>query len=376
MVHLGRDTTTAIGRWSGLGPYYAMFPVDFAFNVINENSKPGDSILDPFAGRASSIYAAATQQRKAYGIEINPVGWIYGQVKLSPAPKKKVIERIKTVGEAASAVKKRELESLPKFFAACYSPETLHYLLAARNSLRWKTSNVDRTLMALILVCLHGKRHNSLSNQMRQGKAMSPEYSIRWWKKHKLRPPDIEPVEFLVKKAEWRYAKGIPPMVDAKVKLGDSVEVLRNLAKKVVKGDQQPFKLLFTSPPYHLLVNYHRDQWLRLWMLGGLGYPTRTAMMWKAHSETENAYRDLLHTVFQRCAKVMAKSAVIYVRTDARPFTLKTTKDALLAAFPDKELKIKRRPFKKSTQTALFGDSSQKPGEIDIILSPRKRTWV
>ncbi len=161
-------------------------------------------------------------------------------------------------------------------------------------------------------------------------------------------------------------------MANATVKLGDNADVLRRLSKKVLEGSQQPFKLLFTSPPYHSLVNYHRDQWLRLWMLGGLEYPTRTAMMWRAPSETKNAYRNLLHTAFQQCAKVMAKSAIVYVRTDARPFTLETTKDALRAAFPSKYLEVKRRPFKKNTQTALFGDASQKPGEIDIILNPRK----
>ena len=30
-----------IGRWSGLGPYYAMFPKEFAFEVIENFSKPG-----------------------------------------------------------------------------------------------------------------------------------------------------------------------------------------------------------------------------------------------------------------------------------------------------------------------------------------------
>ena len=52
--------STAVGRWMGLGPYYAMFPMKFAFDVVNEFSRPGAAVLDPFAGRASSVYAAAT----------------------------------------------------------------------------------------------------------------------------------------------------------------------------------------------------------------------------------------------------------------------------------------------------------------------------
>ena len=65
--------STAIGRWSGLGPYYAMFPKEFAFKVVENYSKPGDAIIDPFAGRASRVYAAAAMERSGVGIEINPV---------------------------------------------------------------------------------------------------------------------------------------------------------------------------------------------------------------------------------------------------------------------------------------------------------------
>src|SRR5438045_7184443 len=85
---------TAIGRWAALGPYYAMFPIPFAFNVIQSYSEPGDAVLDPFAGRASSIYAAAVLNREAYGVELNPVGWLYGRVKLRPASRESVTKRI------------------------------------------------------------------------------------------------------------------------------------------------------------------------------------------------------------------------------------------------------------------------------------------
>lgn len=41
----------AEARWARYGPYYAMFPLEFAFDVVNKYSKEGDFILDPFAGR-------------------------------------------------------------------------------------------------------------------------------------------------------------------------------------------------------------------------------------------------------------------------------------------------------------------------------------
>ena len=71
--------STAASRWAGVGPYYAMFPADFAAQVINEYTEKGDTILDPFAGRATSLFAAASSDRVGLGVEINPVGWVYGK---------------------------------------------------------------------------------------------------------------------------------------------------------------------------------------------------------------------------------------------------------------------------------------------------------
>uniref|UniRef100_UPI000AE9AEE1 site-specific DNA-methyltransferase n=1 Tax=Treponema endosymbiont of Eucomonympha sp. TaxID=1580831 RepID=UPI000AE9AEE1 len=48
---------TAESRWARFGPYYAMFPLDFAFSIIENYSKEGDYIIDPFAGRCSSVFA-------------------------------------------------------------------------------------------------------------------------------------------------------------------------------------------------------------------------------------------------------------------------------------------------------------------------------
>ena len=361
--------STATGRWSGLGPYYAMFPREFTFNVIENHTKPGDAVLDPFAGRATSVYAAAVTQRLGYGIEINPVGWLYGHVKLKPALKTNVLKRIKNLDELAKSVKQQRLNNLPEFFSVCYCPKVLRYLVAARDVLQWKRSIIDATLMAIILVNLHGRRENSLSNQMRQGKSMAPDYSVRWWSERQLSPPEVEPVEFLIQRLEWRYAKGIPCLrKNGNVKLGDSISILKKLKAKVYRGEQKPFDLLFTSPPYYKLNNYYYDQWLRLWMLGGPERPVWISEKWKNRFESKSAYRELLQKVFQSCAEMMTDKAIIYVRTDARKVTLEITKEVLCDIFPHKLIDITYQPFKKSTQTALFGDKSKKPGEVDIIM--------
>lgn len=362
--------TTSIGRWMGVGPYYAMFPMKFAFEVVKEFSDEGGAILDPFAGRASSVYAAASLNRFGLGIEINPVGWLYGFVKLQPTTKGRVLKRVHQINAISKNIDDNTLRSLPEFFEHCYTPKVLRYLLAARSELDWERSRVDATLMAIILVYLHGRRESSLSNQMRQGKAMAPDYSIRWWKERDMLPPDVDPVDFLVKRVEWRYAKGRPSL-NGTVIFGDSTKKLTSVKRNVTKGTTPPFTLLFTSPPYYDVTNYFYDQWLRLWMLGGDDQPLfEGKSIWQKKFAGKADYRDLLSKVFSGCAAVMAEDAVVYVRTDAREFTFETTQEVLSEIFPDKKLNVIEQPFRKQTQTALYGDKAAKPGEVDIILTP------
>lgn len=360
--------SSAASRWTGFGPYYAMFPSDFAFRVVGEHSSPGDAVLDPFAGRATSIYAATVLQRSGLGIEINPVGWLYGRVKLHPASEKRLLSRIEEIASLSASVGDRPANALPEFFTACYAPSVLRFLLAARRELRWQTGIVDATLMAIILVHLHGKREQSLSNQMRQGKAMSPGYSIRWWKEREMEPPDVDPVQFLRARVAWRYEKGLPKLASGRILLGDSTLLLPRLSRKVEQRVEEPFDLLLTSPPYYAVTNYNYDQWLRLWMLGGPDQPVRSRGPWESKFDSKAAYRTLLNSVFGTCARIMKDTATIYVRTDARPFTYGATMEALRLAFPGKRFSCVPRPFTRSTQTALFGDKTEKPGEVDIVL--------
>src|ERR1700679_3730343 len=148
-------------RWAGLGPSYAMFPSIFADDVVAKYSRAGDTVLDPFAGRGTSLFSSIIAGRKALGMEVNPVGWIYSKTKLSPAPKKKVLERIIEV-ELLAAGFSQCADELPLFFHRCFSPNVRSFLMCARSVLNWKHNNVDRTAMAFLLTHLHGKSTDSL----------------------------------------------------------------------------------------------------------------------------------------------------------------------------------------------------------------------
>lgn len=362
---------TAEARWARFGPYYAMFPLDFAFEVVKKYSKKGDYIIDPFAGRCSSIFAGGVLGRVSLGIEINPVGWLYGKVKLEPASKSEVLDRLREVYAKRNYFSQR-IQKMPEFYRICFCDEVLKFLLAARKYLDWGKNNIDATLMSIILVSLHGKLGEGLSNQMRMTKSMGMAYSVKWWKEKGLEmPPQINPYEFLAKKIEWRFEKGLPNIAaDSRVIFGDSTVKLAEVANES-REQNIKFSLLFTSPPYCSITNYHADQWLRLWMLGDPENPQYFKDKYKGRFVSKQEYYGLLDKVFGLCAKMMDENATVYVRTDARQFTFDTTLKVLKKHFPDHQVQIRKKPLKEETrtQTKLYGDKSMKPGEVDIILT-------
>jgi len=347
-------------RWAAFGPYYAMMPQSFARQKIAEFTAPRDLVLDPFCGRGTIPFAAAELGRKFLGVEIFSVGWIFASTKLAPAKKDKVVARLRQISEIApTTVEEGE------FFRLAFNEKTLRFLCVAREHLNWRRSNIDRTLMAFILVSLHDKIGIGLSNQMRQTKAVCPKYAVRWWQAHGYsKPPSsTDPEVLLFKRIEWRYKKGAPDFAGkGTILLGDSA--------RAVSRNNPPEKasLLFTSPPYYGVTNYHRDQWLRHWMLGGEAFPSSGPGAHCGRFESKHQYEILLETVFSNCRTLMKRTGVICIRTDARTFTFDTTLGVLAKVFPGKSILVENSPLTKPSQTALFGDDSQKPGEVDITL--------
>jgi hypothetical protein len=146
--------------------------------------------------------------------------------------------------------------------------------------------------------------------------------------------------------------------------LGDSLDLLR----RPIEGRSR-YDLLFTSPPYFYMGNYHYDQWLRLWLMGGRTRPKKTADRSRGSFQNIVEYQELLFGVFGKAARLMKPGAAVYVRTDARELSLSIAVDALSFAFPGRKICMREQPITGRTQTALFGDKDEKPGEVDLIIS-------
>lgn len=185
--------------------------------------------------------------RNAVGIDLNPVGWIFAKVKTDPYHDvDSLLARVQSILDDVA-----QTDKIPEtdFQNAAWSPSVLSFLQSARRNLKWRRVKLARTLIALILVHLHAKLGEGLSNQMRQSKAMAPDYAVGWWKARDMKPPEIDIMNFFTKKLAWRYSKGIPKTnTRARIYFGD--------ARSVKVGSQnKKARLILTSPPYCGVTN-------------------------------------------------------------------------------------------------------------------------
>ena len=352
-----RSYSDAIGRWARFGPYYAMFPVSFVFRAVQAYCEPGDAVIDPFCGRGTVPFIAKITGRTAMGVDINPVAYVFAMTKIDPEPNhRRLLERICDIEAAVTA---HDCEAENEFQAWAWSPEVLGFLRAARRLLKWKTNRCDRTLMGVMLVHVHGKLGNAVSNQMRQSKSMAPDYSVRWWRQRGMRPPQISPAAYFGERIRWRYEYGTVGGAEAIVRMGDAASVLQRL------GGQ--FQLLLTSPPYCGVTDYRLDNWIRLWMLGGPSLPDYDTSQ---RFCDRGAYQHLLAAVFGAARGCLANDGVVYVRTDSREFTRYATVYTLRKLWPHYSWFWHSERHSKS-QTDLFGGAVAKPGETDILGTTR-----
>ena len=354
---------TAESRWARLGPYYAMFPIEFARQVVEAFSKHGDTVLDPFCGRGTAPYVAMVSGRSAAGCDINPVAWLYAAVKTDPHPSLEDVAR--RIDEVARAVRGRDCRPADEFQALAFGRRALGFVNAARRELRWRESALDRTVAGLLLHYLHAKLGQGLSNQLRPTKAMSPDYSVRWWRKRGLTiPPDIDAAAFLHERAAWRYAKGVPENAgSACVRLGDAADMLVDMPNSA--------SLVLTSPPYSGVTNYWADNWLRLWALGeGASRPD-----WSSGPKFCNAekYESMLLNVLRLTRARSRQDAVWCLRVDARERTLAVVRRVMASLLPGHRPYERQSPSPRRTQTTLYGDHRTKPGDIDLLYLPSSR---
>lgn len=299
MIHPGAIQLNAIA------PYFTMFPLDFPLSLLQERAKRGERVLDPFCGRGTTNFAARLLGLDSLGVDVNPVAVAITAAKLVSPTVEEILAEAKRILARPAPKDKPEGE----FWTWAYHPATLQDILRFREAfLEESSSPVRLALRGLLLGALHGplkKPGTYLSNQAPRTYAPKPAYAVRFWRARGLKPPRVDVLEVLRRRAHRYYTHPLPEL--GKVLLGDSRRM------ETFKEEKEKFHWVITSPPYYGMRTYIADQWLRYWFLGGpdsVSYGQNSGMN---HGSPEHFASDLAK-VWNNIALQCEDGAVMVIR--------------------------------------------------------------
>lgn len=302
-------------RFHALCSYFAMFPEAFAEKWVEQLTKRGDTVLDPFCGRGTLPFQALLMGRNAVGCDTNLVAYCVSRAKTNAPPLGRVMRRLGELEASYRPTKgvEKAIDALPMFFRHAYHPSTLGQIVHLREQLDFKGTATDCMISALALGSLHGETDRSarfLSNQMPHTISTKPGYSVRFWKERRLKAPNRNAFELLRQQAFFRYESGRPKEKGTVFHMD-----MRDLPRRTLGS--KPIRCVVTSPPYFDVTNYAEDQWLRLWFLKGPAQPTGTARSSDDRHSSLDRYWELIADMWRALGLVLGKNSDIVIRLGA-----------------------------------------------------------
>ncbi len=320
-----KGSTGVRHRFHSICPYFAMFPEAFVEKHLSVTSHKG-FVFDPFCGRGTTVFQALLQSRKAAGCDVNPVAACISGAKCDPPGLHDIRVRLTELQKAFTEPDDGDWGgALGEFFEHCFHPETLLQVRYLRCVLDHKHRKDDRFIAALCLGSLHGESHKSpnyFSNRMPRTISTKPEYSVQWWWREDCVAPRRNVFEILERMLAYRFQTH-PPEKTGCVAEADARDA--TTAFPELKGCVTD---VITSPPYLDTTNYHEDQWLRLWFLGGA-----PIVQYSGHDDRHTSkinYWKFLQECWEGIGPLLADQARLVVRIGSRRLGKAEIKNELL----------------------------------------------
>jgi hypothetical protein len=356
-------------RLNSVCPYFTMFPLGFPLEHL-ARAQPGESVIDPFCGRGTTLYAARALSLESVGIDANPVAAAIAAAKVADVSADKVEAlAVQLLGSMDTP------EQVPtgEFWQWAYYPDTLRDVCLLREQLLAHGNDPAAVVLrAIVLGLLHGPRLKGeatyLSNQMPRTYATKPAAAVRFWRARDLRPPHVRVLDAVRRRVRYTLAD-VPAASHGAVLCGDAATVLPQLSGT--------FDWVVTSPPYLGMRSYVPDQWIRNWFLGGpaeVDY-SRTNQL---HYAPLEAFIADLATVWARLADRCAPTAHMAIRFGALPSIdggsspqdiLTRSLIQAAAGWVIDEITDAGQPSRSARQATQFRAAGSYTPEIDCLVS-------
>lgn len=249
--------------WHAMCSYLAMFPPALPRYFVEQCSRPGDTVFDPFAGRGTTALEACVAGRIGIGTDANPLAALLTRAKVDPpdlADAKACVDDLRSLYRRSDVT----ASAPPEIEMLFDGRRTLPQLLFIREMLQ-PTDRIDRFLLATLTGVLHGnhakdpKDSGTLSISMPNTFAMSPNYIAKYIREHHLQKYPFDVFDALDRRLD-RLARSPAPAARGRARQLD-VRLIDYWLK------HESVDLIVTSPPYLKVVRYGKYNWIRLWLL-------------------------------------------------------------------------------------------------------------
>ena len=248
-------------EWSlhQLSPYIGKIKSSIAKFLIENFTRPGAYICDPFCGAGTIPLEAWSLNRRVIANDLNKYAHVLTLAKLFPPNSfETVLADIEKYDEIVQINKQKvDLRKVPKWVREFFHKETLRETIAWFQILQKNDSNF---LLACILGILHHQRPGFLS--------YPSSHTVPYLRKKSF-PPSKHPQLYqyrsvkdrLIKKANRAFKR--TPNLNENIERICFIEDARNINFNEIQVDA-----IISSPPYMRRLDYARDNRLRLWFLG------------------------------------------------------------------------------------------------------------
>lgn len=253
------DETATRAHIHGFHSYPARMHPDTARALIEEFSKEGEVVLDPFCGSGTAVIEARLLARTAFGRDLNPLAIALAKLKSRGSNREQREAWLDASRVVCEAADRRRIEKVPP--TELYPPSDLeffeiHVLLeldGLRAEIRQLPDAATRRVLHLALSSLITKvsrRHGDSSRKQSQRRLPSG-FTIRWF---------FDRVEELMGQME-AYQRLLP-------KAAPEPNLQEDDARKLSSVPDDSVDLLLSSPPYPGVYDYHDHHAARLRWLG------------------------------------------------------------------------------------------------------------
>jgi len=241
--------------------YRACFKAQLPEFLIDRLTRPGDTVLDPFAGRGTTPVQAALMGRRPIANDVNPLSAMLIRPRLAPPTMAAIAERLAALDLSGAPV------GADDPLLAFYHPDTLRGIHALRSYLLERDAAgmldaVDGWIRMVAINRLTGHSPGFFSvYTLPPNQATSVERQRKINANRNQTPPSRDVRALILRKSRSLLADGtLPPAPPALL--------LTGAADRLPAIPDASVDLLVTSPPFLDIVDYEGDNWLRCWFAG------------------------------------------------------------------------------------------------------------